>query len=281
MSPLENIIISEEERKTRFAIAESWIKDLEFLRDKFTGKMHRDLDATVMYVQDLAGFCIPIANDGHWGLRRWDAKYKNRRSFYLTPLLKSDADLHSAFAYFIAMPRYNEDLKAVFLPPDPMTREWRAIVLDHELCHTLAHYNRWFRRQKLARWAEEHSVYTREAHLASKVYGQPYLKKVNSLSKKFERMWHKKDLNFKHEEVASDDELDKIFGPALSRMERGLQRTLITLDALYRMINRLFKPGRLRDKHHQRLTFWLCDYQGYKKYREAEKQRKAEKIKPE
>lgn len=255
--------------KLREEMARAWLDDLAYVRDQFKGKMHRDLNESLLYIQDLAGFGVPAAKEGKWGLTHWPAKYET--VFYFVPLLEEDVKLHHYFGELIKSASYNEVSKAVFLPPWKMSRSWRTIILEHELMHVIAHNAGWHRRKKLAMWAEEYEVYRAEAYLASRIYGRKYTYAVKRLAKKFAIAIKTNQLLI-NDDVAPRALIERIFGLPHSDYERKSQRGLLILDALYHALDLLYKPGgRRHDMHCRTITFWFCRPAEYKKWRESQR----------
>lgn len=255
--------ISTAKYRLRRKLVVAWVDDLAFLRDQMTGKMRRDLDDSHKYARDLGGLGIPIkGRDGGWGVVRWEAEYDT--IFYFVPLLQVDTRLHPFFRHTIRSANYNEGPRAIFLPPYPMSRQWRAILLSHELCHTVAHNAKWHRRKKFGHWVEEYEIYRAEAYLVRKVYGRRYGDAVYRLSKKFEPGIRERRLPYPR---VSDAQIDRIFGAPLSDYERRTQKGLFILDALYRATDRIFPSERRRDREGCMLTFWFCNPDGYRRYK--------------
>jgi hypothetical protein len=265
------IKLSQAKINRRYKLAYAWLDDLDHLCDHLDGGLGRVVNAAANYAADLAGVGVPIPAEGNnWGLRRWDGPFAG--GFYLVPLLPIDAKLHPFFRDAIIRASYHEGPRAIFLPPDPMSPMWRGITMYHELCHTLAHRKKWYRRRRLAHWVEEYEVYKEEIGIVRRVYGRKYGDAAYRLSKKLESGLRNHNLQTRDRLLVPDSHIKRIFGTPASRLESGSQRALIILDAIYRAIDRIYPKGRRRDREHYAVTQWFCDPKGYKQSQQRGKQ---------
>jgi len=206
------------------------------------------------YLETYGGFGVPAKHrDGAWGLRRWMKRKDD--GFVLVPLVPSDAEFHSYFADSLHWPSYSENPRAIYLPTDHIGPTWRAIILHHELGHTMFHRLNIHREKQMGHWAEEYDVYVNEIKLVRSLYGRPYSRMVYRLSKRYEPGLRKATLHIKNNKDVPHERLERVFGKPQSRLERNLQRGVVILDALYRALDRIHKDG--DKKEHYEITEWL------------------------
>ncbi len=207
------------------------------------------------YIREYAGFGEPIRNsEGAWGLTFWEMA---EDGFVLVPLVESDAEFHEFFKYHIKSPNYYEPIDGIFLPPDRISSQWRAILLYHEIGHYVFHHQNIHRDKEMGHWIEEYEIYAKEAQLVRNIYGAPYAKLVRKLSKIYEAELAAGTLEIEDEKTISRQELQEIFGSAQSALEKGIQRGITIIDALYRALDRIHKDGNKTEHYH--ITKWFCD----------------------
>lgn len=247
-----NPSVSDAERE---AMALKWIKSARRLRNRSSGRVRQSMGAGVLYYIDkYAALGAPQVNkNGNWGLRYWNMR---KDGFLLVPLAKSDAELHPFFADRLKSPSYQEGPRAIFLPPDRFSQVWRALILYHEVGHTVFHRLNIHRDKEIGHWREEYEIYMREIALVRAIYARRYRQLVNRLSKVYEAELRAGNLAIEDEKAISHDQLRKVFGGPASTLERGIQRSLVLLDALYCALNRIHKDGD-RSEHYE-ITRWLC-----------------------
>lgn len=241
----------------RELLAMRWYNSTVRLYNKTTGKMREALDSDICLIDAYGGIATPIANtEGRWGLRLLTASNKEN-AFYLVPLIRSDAELHPYFAEKIQRPTYQEASRAIFLPPDRMGPLWRCLVLHHEISHWEYHRQELHRDKDTGHWIEEYEIYQEEITLARNMHGNAYKNFVDQLSVLFEKELRAGSLLVKESAAITRSELDRITGTSYSSLERGIRRSIIILDALYRALNRIHVDGD-KSEHHA-VTEWFCD----------------------
>lgn len=271
----ESIIYTQDQIDERAKILRDWLDDHKALRDRFSGKMYRDIDSSVGLINEVASLGVPTANKaGQWGIHRWDT---SANGFYIVPLLPQDAKIHPFFERAARTAYYHEGARAIFLPLHNIKPEWRGVLLEHELCHAVAHHFKRHRRKKLGYWIEEYEAYRAESWLVRKLYGRTYGDAVYRLAKKLEPGLRNKNLQIKDRQLVSDDLITHIFGPPASAYEASSQRGLLILDAIYHAIDRVYPDGPSRNRRSYDVTFWFCSPASYKKYKEERQRLKAQR----
>lgn len=249
---ISNPYVTNIERK---AIADKWIDSIYKLYNRSTGRARKSLGWDIYYIEKFFGYGVPLAHaNGGWGLRRWLERQDD--SFVIVPLFSSDAELHPFFAGALHRPTYRENPPAIYLPSDRISPIWRAIILHHELGHTMFHRLKIYRDgNEMDHWTEEYEVYVNEFRLIRSIYGRHYGQLITQLSKKYEPGLRKGKL---HAETKSDidiKQLKRIFGRPESKLERQIWQGLVMLNAMYRALDRIHSNG---DKtEHYKITKWF------------------------
>lgn len=224
----------------RLVIACRWVDGLIYVR-KQLDTSNAVLDNAVQYVNTHVGFGVPIANiEGRWGLRR---KAHENYTCFLVPIVQSDAALHAYFKKQVGVLSYNEGSRSIFLPADRMSALWRGLVLYHELLHAMYHQQQRHRRRKNGHWVEEYEIYKEEIKIVQSLYGESFSEAVCHLSEGFEQELNNHNLFIRDKKLVSRPLLRRVFGRSNSELERGVQRGVILLAALYLALDRIHKDG--------------------------------------
>jgi hypothetical protein len=239
----------------REAIVRKWTNSVYKLYDRTTGRARKSLNWDLYYLETYSGLGIPlVSKGGGWGLRYWLDRKED--GFVIVPLIESDAKLHRFFAAMLTQPTYQESPRAIYLPPDRISTTWRAIILHHELGHTMFHRLKIHRTgHELDRWSEEYEVFVNEFRLIRSIYGKPYGNLITKLSKGYESAFRQGKLHVDVSNNVAHKRLRHIFGKPQSKFEHQLQQCVVTLNALYRALDRIHTDG---DKtEHYSITRWF------------------------
>ena len=239
----------------REAIVRKWTNSTYKLHDQATGRARKSLGWDLYYIETYSGLGIPLVSEsGEWGLRYWLDRKED--GFVIVPLLESDAELHPFFADMLTRPAYREKPPAIYLPPERISPTWRAIILHHELGHTMFHRLKIHRGGgELDHWAEEYEVFMNEFRLIRGIYGRPYGNLITQLSKKYEQALRQDKVRIGIGSDVVHSRLNLIFGRPQSQLERQLRQSVVTLNALYRALDRIHVDG---DKtEHYKITEWF------------------------
>jgi hypothetical protein len=189
----EIITYTQDQMNERAKILHEWINAHKALCDRFSGKMHKDLSDSVDLISQSARFGMPAVNEaGQWGIRQLDGP--SAPEFYIVPLLPDDVKIHPFFEGAARTVFYHDGVRAIFLPPHQIKAEWRGVLLEHELCHAVAHHFKRHRRKKLGYWIEEYEAYRAQSWLVRKLYGRKYSSAVQQVAKMLEPGVRNRDL---------------------------------------------------------------------------------------
>jgi len=230
--------------RNRFALRTTWFKDAREVAEKTKNEEAKSIasfmeENSALAEPDLQGSrFLETANGSLW--------------FILVPIVVGDNSKGPMWqAYYSKMgsggvANFQPDVRAIVIKSHiKMTPTWRGIVLLHEGRHAKEFITRQYDWQDPETYCnEERDTHDLQNLLVMGIGGEKYKTFVNTLAEEMEAELKEKGFSPGEASVSRSKnypELDEIFSPSLSTLERDFRETSVWIHANFLMLEKKFK----------------------------------------